>query len=290
MRVVVAPAGSSRTRALPKYAIRLVTAPLPYDPVGVPVPNFEAKHSGRAYTTPHQLFAYRIARGRTVENAPPSVVISWQRNVLDRVRASRNVREIAGPAGGILGLSEAVGFAFLPIGAPLVAIALEELAALGTRTVVGLGTAGAIATRLAVGDVVVCSAALRDDGTSHHYERDGRWAKPNQRVTEQLRAAVPSAAFGATWTTDAPYRETFEEIAAYQREGVLTVDMEASALFTVGASLGVRTASVFCVSDELYGDTWQPHFYSKAVDDALWTTFERIEALLHDTIDTDLRD
>lgn len=189
-----------------------------------------------------------------------------------------------------MGLSAAVGFAFLPIGAPLVAIAVEELAALGTRTVVGLGTAGAIAAQLAVGDVVVCSAALRDEGTSHHYERDARWAAPNKHVTEHLRAALPGAAFGPTWTTDAPYRETAEEIAAYQREGVLTVDMEASALFTVGASLGVQTGGVFCVSDVLHGDTWQPHFYSTAVDDALWATFERIEALLQDTFERDTQD
>lgn len=189
------------------------------------MPNFQTKHGGRAYATPHQMLAYRIAQGRTVETPPLSMVISWQRGVLDRVRDSRNVSEIAGPAGGVLELSGGVGFVYLPPGAPLVAIALEELAAMGTRTVVGLGTAGAIAPGLAVGDVVVCSAALRDDGTSHHYERDGRWAAPDEKVTEHLRAALPGAAFGSTWTTDAPYRETIEEIAAYQGEGVLTVDM-----------------------------------------------------------------
>ena len=248
----------------------------------MPVPNFQTKHGGRAYATPQQLLAYRVAQGRTVEAPPLSMVFSWQRGVLDRVRDSRSVSEIAGPAGGVLDLSGGVGFVYLPLGAPMVAIALEELAAMGTRRVVGLGTAGAIARRLTVGDVVVCSAALRDDGTSHHYERDGRWAAPDEKVTEHLRAALPGAAFGSTWTTDAPYRETIEEIAAYQGEGVLTVDMEASALFTVGASLGVRAASVFCISDVLNADTWQPHFHSSAVDDALWATFERVETLLQD--------
>lgn len=246
----------------------------------VPVPNFQTKHGGRPYVTPHQLFAYREAHGRTVKQPPSSMVITWQPRVLERVRGSRNVTEIAGPGGAILELSASVGFACLPIGAPLVAILLEELAALGTHTVIGLGTAGAIAPGRTIGDVVVCSAALRDDGTSHHYKPDGRWAAPDETITEQLRAALPGAAFGPTWTTDAPYRETAEEIVAYQREGVVTVDMEASALFTVGAFLGVKTASVFCISDALHGDTWQPHFYSAEIDDAMWTTFERIEALL----------
>lgn len=260
-----------------------ITSQRACDPAGVPVPNFQTKYGGRAYATPQQLLAYRLAQGRMVETPPPSMVISWQRGVLDRVRDSRNVSDIAGPGGGVLQLSGGVGFVYLPAGAPMVAIALEELAAMGTRTVVGLGTAGAIAPGLAVGDVVVCSAALRDDGTSHHYERDGRWAAPDEKVAEHLRTALPEAAFGSTWTTDAPYRETIEEIAAYQREGVLTVDMEASALFTVGACLGVRAASVFCISDVLNADTWQPHFYSSAVEHSLWTTFERVETLLRDT-------
>lgn len=67
---------------------------------------------------------------------------------------------------------------------------------------------------------------------------------------------------------------------AYRGEGVLTVDMEASALFTVGSCLGVRTGSVFCVSDVLRGDTCEPHFYATDVDDALWTAWEKVEALL----------
>jgi hypothetical protein len=62
-----------------------------------------------------------------------------------------------------------LGFARLAIGAPAAAIAVEELAAWGVQAVVGVGFAGAIAADLAPGDVVVCAAALRDEGTSRHY-------------------------------------------------------------------------------------------------------------------------
>lgn len=88
------------------------------------------------------------------------------------------------------------------------------------------------------------------------------------------------AALGSTWTTDAPYRETAEEIAQYRDEGILTVDMEAAALFTVARLSGLAAASVFCVSDVLHGEEWEPHFSSADVRQALWTLFEAAEACL----------
>jgi purine-nucleoside phosphorylase len=51
-----------------------------------------------------------------------------------------------------------------------------------------------------------------------------------------------------TWTTDAPYRETVEEITRYRGEGILTVEMEAAALFTVARPSGLAAAAA------VYGD------------------------------------
>ena len=211
---------------------------------------------------------------------PKTMIVGWQNGLLERVRSAREFREIAGPAGSVLALSQHLGFARLPLGAPAIAILLEELAAQGVETVVGVGDAGAIGVGLEVGDVVVCSSALRDEGTSHHYAPVDQWAAPDPDLLALLRAALPNAGCGPGWTTDAPYRETAEEILAYQQEGVLTVDMEASAMFTVGACLGVRTASVFCVSDVLHGDEWQPHFRSADLDQARWQLFQIVEAAL----------
>ncbi|HEV2370271.1 MAG TPA: nucleoside phosphorylase [Acidimicrobiales bacterium] len=246
----------------------------------MPVPHFEDKHSGRPYVTPHRLLSYRAGQGRGLGTPPPAVIVGWQTSLLERVRASRHARELVGPAGAVLELSAELGFAKVPIGAPVTGVVLEELASLGVRTVVGVGTAGAIGSGLTVGKTVICSQALRDEGTSHHYEPGGRWAHPDAELFDALRWALPDAAVGPSWTTDAPYRETAEEILAYRSEGVLTVDMEASALFTVGSFLGLRTASVFCVSDVLHGDEWEPQFHSSELEEALWRLFESVESVL----------
>ena len=60
-------------------------------------------------------------------------------------------------------------------------------------------------------------------------------------------------AVGATWTTDAPYRETAEEVAYYRGDGVLTVEMEASAVFAVAQARGVHLASAV-VLDAVLGE------------------------------------
>jgi uridine phosphorylase len=239
----------------------------------MPFPNAEDKHAGRAYVTPHQLLRYRAEQGRVVDTPPRAVIVGWQGTLAERVKTTRTAREIAGPAGAVLELSPTVGFARLPIGAPVVAIVLEELAVLGVELIVGVGTAGALADALRPGDGVVCSAALRDEGTSHHYAPPSPWASPDPGLVSSLQAALPDAAVGPTWTTDAPYRETTEEIGRYRSEGILTVDMEAAALFTVAEALGLRAASVFCISDTLHGTEWAPHFQATDVGDRLWSLF-----------------
>lgn len=150
-------------------------------------------------------------------------------------------------------------------GAPYATIVVEELAALGARTFVMVGIAGSLQPDLRVGSFVLCDRALRDEGTSHHYVRAARFAHPsaelNRRLATFLRRKGIDFRRGATWTIDAPYRETVPEVRRYRKEGILTVEMEASAVFAVARYLGCQAAGIFVVSDHLDERGWKPLFY-----------------------------
>jgi uridine phosphorylase len=135
---------------------------------------------------------------------------------------------------------------------------LENLHYLGCNTFVSIGIAGALDPTLRIGDLVLLTSALRDDGLSHHYLEPARYATPSESLTNDLRDALresgTSFVEGATWTTPTPNRHTSREIAEYTAEGVKTVEMEAAALFAVGEALKVDVASAVVVSDEVRPD------------------------------------
>ena len=87
---------------------------------------------------------------------------------------------------------------------------------------------------------------------------------------------------GTTWTTDAPYRETVEELRHYRTDGVATVEMEASALLAVGSYRGVSVGSVFVISDLLSEEGWSQGYHSEAKLDSLKQVYEAaVEALVY---------
>jgi uridine phosphorylase len=239
-------------------------------------PNLEGKHVGRPYITAQRVVDYENAQGNPQANAPRTIVLTWDVRLENAVRERREYEELqhARPGWALLQLSPDLGLALLPVGAPATAMAIEELSARGTELFVGIGTAGAISDQLAPGGLVVCSAALRDEGTSHHYAPSETFAHPDPALTARLRKELPDAAHGPSWTTDAPYRETAEELAKYRAEGILTVDMEASCLFTVARAVGVPAAAAFVVSDVIEGDRWEPHFSTADILPPLWSLFE----------------
>jgi purine-nucleoside phosphorylase len=89
-----------------------------------------------------------------------------------------------------------------------------------------------------------------------------------------------------SWTTDAPYRETVEELRHYRSDGVATVEMEASALLAVGAYRGVSVSSVFVISDLLSEEDWNQGYHSEEKLEALKQVFEvALEAIALDSSD-----
>lgn len=86
---------------------------------------------------------------------------------------------------------------------------------------------------------------------------------------------------GPTWTHEALYRETAREVELCQKEGILTVDMEAAALFAVAAYHKVEIASLFTISDSLADFVWKPQSLHKDVPRTLETLFKIAIAVAH---------
>lgn len=162
------------------------------------------------------------------------------------------------------GRDGAVSLAGPAIGAPYAAMVVETLTAWGVKTLVFVGWCGAVAPELAVGGVVVPGAGLIDEGTSRHYAPEATVSHPNPRLAERLAQACADAGLtvstGGVWTTDAAFRESPEKVLHFRELDAAAVDMEASAVFTVAAFLGIEAAALLLVSDELSTLTWRPGF------------------------------
>ena len=130
----------------------------------------------------------------------------------------------------------------------------EQLWAAGANVIVGMTSAGRISSNVPLPSIVVIDEAVRDEGTSLHYvPPSATIAAPAPGLVELLvreLSALPSAVRrGAVWTTDAPYRETPEQLHSWAERGVLAVEMQAASLFAFGQARGAMVAMVALVSN-----------------------------------------
>lgn len=146
------------------------------------------------------------------------------------------------------------------MGAAAAAILTEVLLALGAREIILAGTAGSLQEEVQTNDIVLCRAAACADGTSPYYATAPQ-VLSSTPLTRSLRQCLQQAHLnfhqGTTWTTDALLRETCAEIKHYQKQSVLTVEMEAAAVLAVCKKRRARGAAVFVISDMLTNGKWQ---------------------------------
>ena len=149
------------------------------------------------------------------------------------------------------------------VGAPFAVLVAEQLFASGCQCLLSITSSGRIADLGTPPYVVLIDRALRDEGTSVHYlptDAGSFVNAPDPALLAQIAACL-TAAFppgsgvavhrGATWTTDAPYRETEAAIAAARDLGVLAVEMEAAALYAFGTLRGLPVTCVAHVTNTM---------------------------------------
>ena len=152
------------------------------------------------------------------------------------------------------------------LGAPQAVMGLEKIVALGAERIWILGWCGSITPDLRVGDLVIPTTALSEEGTSRHYPVGRRRSKTDKDLNRMLANGLAREGRtyqrGALWTTDAPYRETPKKVIGFRQRGAIAVDMEMSALIRVALYRGVRLAGILAVSDELFTLKWHTGFAS----------------------------
>lgn len=167
-------------------------------------------------------------------------------------------REFTVYTGTLLG--EKVSAVSTGIGGPSAAIAMEELAAIGAKYFIRVGTCGGISLKVKSGDCIIASAAVRQDGTSREYAPIEYPACADfdilSALAESARDMRVPYHVGVVQAKDSFYGqhspermpvsyELLEKWEAWKRLGVLASEMESAALFVTAASLGVKCGAVF---------------------------------------------
>src|SRR5258706_12361580 len=206
-------------------------------------PIYPDKHKLKELYGAQDIVGYRKQIGRMPSlSAPEGILFCLERGLPWRLRWRIPVLRAGGMNGDLYALKKPknkigimTGFGG---GSPMTVELAEEFAAMGVKSMILMTWGGILQPDLKPGDIVVIDKAIRDEGTSYHYLPPGKYVEANVELADQFSGAIKmrggTCSRGTTWTTDAPYRETVDEIQQYQSEGVKTVEMESAGVFTIG--------------------------------------------------------
>lgn len=151
--------------------------------------------------------------------------------------------------------------------APGAACTLEELHAMGCEKFIICGGAGSLVKGTPIGEIILPTSALRDEGTSYHYLPPSREVSCHNTTAEIVSRELANMGIpfrtGKTWTTDALYRETPAMIQRHREEGCITVEMETAAFFALSKYYDLPLAQLLYAGDDVSGATWESRSWNK---------------------------
>jgi uridine phosphorylase len=212
-------------------------------------------HVPSAFEPANLLREARRQRGLADESVPTVCALDPDGDMVRNLRAVGAARQVSGWAcyhtemyatdhGGVC-----IGIIGCAVGAPFAVLVAEQLFVSGCRFLVSITSAGQIEPIGPPPYFVLIDRALRDEGTSHHYLPPSIFAEADRALADRAFAGLGSLPIaihrGASWTTDAPYRETEDAIAGARAHGALAVEMEAAALYAFARA---RNRPVLCIA------------------------------------------
>ncbi len=148
-----------------------------------------------------------------------------------------------------------IGIVGCAVGAPYAVLVAEQMFASGCRLLLSITSSGELAPLGPRPYFVLVERALRDEGTGYHYRPAEDYAHADPGLLARLGAAIadcgPAVHRGASWTTDAPFRETAEVIERGSALGLAAIEMESAALYALAAARGLPIACLAHVTNAM---------------------------------------
>jgi uridine phosphorylase len=209
----------------------------------------DKRHAAPSAFTPENLLREaRRQKGLAAAPVPEVCVLDPDGDLVRRLREAGRARQDTAWAcyhTELYRLAEPaleIGLVGCAVGAPFAVLVAEQLFTSGCRLLVSMTSAGRLAEVREPPYFVLIERALRDEGTSYHYLPPSEFSTADTALVEAAAHACADLSVpverGATWTTDAPFRETQEAIDAMSARGLLAVEMEAAALYAFAAARG----------------------------------------------------
>ena len=156
------------------------------------------------------------------------------------------------------------------VSAPHIAADIEELHFQGVKKFIIFGNCGVLDSKIEDCSIVIPDLAYREEGTSYHYVEESETIELNPKYKEEFIELLKERNFkytiGATWTTDAFYRETTEKVKYYKSKNVKTVEMEGSAIAAVCKNLNIDYFTFYYAGDNLDSVEWDERSLSGLVN------------------------
>lgn len=147
------------------------------------------------------------------------------------------------------------------ISGPWISGDIEELNANGADTFIIFGNCGVLDKNIEDCSIIIPNKAFRDEGTSYHYLPDSEYIELNSRYRKLFKDILKDYGFdyteGATWTTDAFYRETKEKIDIFKNKGAICVEMEGAAIGAVCKHKNINCFTFYYAGDNLDSIEWE---------------------------------
>jgi len=203
-----------------------------------------------------------------IENPPEVAVVTFRPQFIDIVENRPDVEIITDKliGGGsnknvytVTNKNKRIAVYQTIVGGPSSVMRLEVMIAWGLKKFVFFGDCGVLDKNIADGNFIIPTEAYRDEGTSYHYAPASDYieVKTADKLSEIMKELKLPHVKGRTWTTDAVFRETRNNMLKRKADGCLTVDMECASIMAAGQFRGVEVYQFLYAADNLDSSEWE---------------------------------